>query len=40
MDDIDLVENDVDTLHGEIEHLVSHLLVGMMWTPCMKREFV
>jgi len=32
---MDLVENDVDTLHEEIEYLV-----GMMWTPCMKREFI
>jgi hypothetical protein len=25
-DDMDLVENDVDTLHEEIEHLVCHLV--------------
>jgi len=36
---MDLVGNDVDTLHEEIEYLVGHL-VGMMWTSCMKREFI
>jgi len=35
----DLVGNDVDTLHEEIEHLVGYL-VGMMWTPCIEREFI
>ena len=33
---MDLVRNDVDILHEEIEYLVGHL----MWTLCMNREFI
>jgi hypothetical protein len=36
---MDLVENDVDTLHEEIEHLEGHL-VENDWTPCMKRKII
>jgi hypothetical protein len=37
---MDLVGNNVDTLHEEREYLVGHLVGNVMWTPCMKREFI